>query len=90
MILPTAIDSNKTVQPESALFCKAQEINWDNTGANIPIQRPPKCALHNTATIEQPTIPYYTPALFDSSKLYKGQEDLNNAWLFKKYRDPYL
>ena len=82
MILPTAIDSNNTVEPESALFCKAQEINWDNTGANIPIKRPPKCALHNTATIAQPNIPYYTPALFDNTKLYKGKTKLEYGWMF--------
>ena len=90
MILPTAIDSNNTIQALSSEFCKAQEIDWDSTGANKPIPRPPKCALHNTATIAQANTPYYTPALFDSSKLYKGKTDLNNAWLFKKYRDPYF
>ena len=90
MLLPTAIDSDNTVQALSSEFCKAQEIDWDGTGANKPLQRPPKCALHNTATFAQANTPYYTPALFDNTKLYKGQEELDNGWMFEKHREPYL
>jgi len=87
LILPTYIDSDKTVKPYSDEFCVKQKVNWDWTSANIPKNAPPNCTLHNSATIAQANIPFYTPSIFDQSQIYNNKPP-ENAWLFSKYRDP--
>ena len=87
LILPTYIDNDKTVKPLSPEFCKAQEVDWDQTGANKPRHIPPNCALHNSATIAQANIPYYTPSIFDQTQTYNNKE-LNDGWMFSRNRDP--
>ena len=85
LILPTYIDNDKTVKPYSDEFCIKQEVNWDWTSANIPINVPPNCILHNSATIAQANIPYYTPSIFDQSQTYNNKPQ-ENAWLFYPHR----
>ena len=87
LILPTYIDNDKTVKPYSDEFCVKQKVNWDWTSANIPINVPPNCSLHNSATIAQANIPYYTPSIFDETQIYNNKP-LDGAWLFSKNRDP--
>jgi hypothetical protein len=87
LILPTYIDNDKTVKPLSPEFCKAQEVDWDQTGANKPRNVPPNCALHNSATIAQANVPYYTPSIFDQTQTYNNKE-MNDGWMFTRNRDP--
>jgi hypothetical protein len=73
LLLPTYIDNNKTIKPTSSLFCKAQEIFWDWTSAYKPSKNvPSNCLLHNSATIAQANIPYYTPSTFAHTNIHKG------------------
>ena len=85
MILPTYVDNDKTVKPYSDEFCKKQKVNWDWTSANIPKIVPPNCALHNSATIAQANIPYYSPSIFDETQTYNNKKS-NNSWLFRPER----
>ena len=87
MILPTYIDNDKSVKPLSSEFCKAQTLDWDMTSANKPLKPPPNCVLHNSATIAQANIPYYTPSIFDETQIYNNKP-LDNSWMFHRHRDP--
>jgi hypothetical protein len=81
LLLPTYIDTDKTVKPQSSEFCKAQSVDWDWTSANKALNIPPNCQLHNSASFAQANTPFYTPSIFDHTSIYKNNS-LDNAWLF--------